>query len=154
MNGVPTTNSRSNGHKPPNNNNITNSDLEEPDRELFNNTMPETLQEEINIADTNDVKPLSVGEAGFDDVINEGRIKWAVSENGVLKIVPKIVNGEEISHTVIFQGNPVMAAGEADIAGTQGEYILLDISNYSGHYLPSAESLEIGIQTFAKAGII
>ena len=97
---------------------------------------------------------MSVGEAGFDEVINEGRVKWAVSESGKLKIVPKIVNGDEISHAVIFQGDHVMAAGEADIAGVQGEYLLLDISNYSGHYLPSTESLEIGIQAFAKAGII
>jgi hypothetical protein len=129
-------------------------DPEEPDRELFNNTMPGRLQEEINIAATSGVKPLSVGEAGFDDVINEGRIKWAVSANGELKIVPKMVTGEEISHAVIFRGAPVIAAGEADIAGALGEYILLDISNYSGHYLPSAQSLEIGIRAFAKAGII
>ena len=90
----------------------------------------------------------------FDDVINEGTVKWAVSVHGEVKLVPKILNGDEISHTVIFQGDPVIAAGEADIVGLQGEYLLLTISYHSGHYLPSAESLGIGIQAFAKAGIM
>jgi hypothetical protein len=146
--------SSGNGNDPPNDNHATSGDPEESNRELFHNIMPETLQEEIIRANANGVKPLSVGDANFDAVINAGTIKWAVSKNGELKIVPKIVNKKEISHAVIFQGDSVAAAGEADIAGTQGKYILLDISNESGHYMPSADSLEIGIRAFAKAGII
>ncbi|MFF3918954.1 hypothetical protein ACFYZB_36995 [Streptomyces sp. NPDC001852] len=68
--------------------------------------------------------------------------------------MPKFVNGQEISHSVLTRGAPVRAAGEADIAGSAGDgYFGLDINNHSGHFLPSSESLEIGKEAFAAAGV-
>jgi hypothetical protein len=46
-----------------------------------------------------------------------------------------------------------MAAGQADIAGTSGQYFGLSIDNHSGHFMPSAESLRIGIDAFAREGV-
>jgi len=98
-------------------------------------------------------KPLKVGEAGFDAAVNSGTVKWAINESGQLVIIPKFVNGTEISHTVLTGGGRVIAAGEAEIAGSGGQYILLQINNHSGHYLPSSESLGLGRQAFAALGI-
>lgn len=91
------------------------------------------------------VKPLKIGESGFDDAINEGTIKWAVTINGELVIIPSSVGNIEINHTVLTGGQPVLAAGEAEIAGGEGQYFMMLISNRSGHYQPSADSLNISI---------
>ena len=67
--------------------------------------------------------------------------------------MPKYVQGQEISHTVITNGEPVLAAGEADITGFDSYYYLLNINNHSGHYQPSLSSLEIGKEAFKASGI-
>jgi len=59
-----------------------------------------------------------------------------------------------VAHTAITGGAPVLAAGEAEIAGSAGNYFGLEITNNSGHYLPSPESLEIGRSAFENAGIV
>ncbi|MFJ9823669.1 polymorphic toxin-type HINT domain-containing protein [Streptomyces sp. NPDC101160] len=122
--------------------------------DLFPNTMPGTLDRELALADRLGVTPAGPGSAGFDSAISSGAVKWAVREDGSLVIMPKFVNGQEISHSVLTRGAPVRAAGEADIAGSVGDgYFGLDINNHSGHFLPSSESLEIGKEAFASAGI-
>jgi hypothetical protein len=76
-----------------------------------------------------------------------------VSLEQQLFVIPKFIQGQEISHTVLTNGEPVLAAGEADIAGDDGEYYLLNINNHSGHYQPSLNSLEIGKEAFIASGI-
>ncbi|WP_153009496.1 hypothetical protein [Mastigocoleus testarum] len=119
----------------------------------FKNTMAHKLDEELKLADKLGVKPVKVGDAEFDQVVNQGDIKWAVTENGDLVVIPKIVAQEEISHSVLTRGKPVLAAGEAQIVAGNGEYYMLEISNASGHFLPSADSLEIGKKAFMENGI-
>src|SRR5690242_7830693 len=121
---------------------------------LFENHFPQFLQSELAIARALHVKPLRVGEKGFDEVIDSDKVKWAIDANGVLKVIPKRVGSKEIKHSVITGGKPVLAAGEAYIAGSNGTYYLLDIDNNSGHFLPSSESLQLGINAFAAAGVI
>ncbi len=87
-------------------------------------------------------------------VINEGTIKWAVTTQGELLIMPKFLDiNNEIYHTVITRGQPVLAAGEADIVGSNGSYILLKITNHSGHFKPTPQTLEIAITAFQEYGI-
>ncbi len=62
-------------------------------------------------------------------------------------------DGIEIAHTILTNGGPVVAAGEADIAVYGNECIGIEITNYSGHYLPDSSSLEIGKQAFKVFGI-
>jgi hypothetical protein len=47
----------------------------------------------------------------------------------------------------------VIAAGEADIAAAEGNYIGLEINNNSGHFLPSDASLQIAKDQFGGYGI-
>ncbi|MBW4693753.1 MAG: hypothetical protein KME27_18565 [Lyngbya sp. HA4199-MV5] len=122
-------------------------------RRFFPNQLPEYLEAELQLVDQLGVAPLQVGAIGFDAVVNQGTIKWAVVENGTLLIVPKYVDGQEIPHTALTRGEAVLAAGEAEIIGSNGEYIVLEINHYSGHYQPSLESLAIGNQTFRDNGI-
>ncbi len=121
--------------------------------ELYPNTMPEKLPGELATANKLGVKPVKVGGPGFDDVINSGKVKWAVTQDGELNVIQHSVNGEEIAHTVLTGGNPVLAAGEADIAGSGGQYMLLEIDNQSGHYLPGPETEEIGKNAFQSQGV-
>ncbi|BDA73087.1 hypothetical protein RIVM261_013510 [Rivularia sp. IAM M-261] len=61
------------------------------DRDIFENQLPERLKDELNLAKKLGVKPLKIGESGFDNVINEGTIKWAVTTDGELVIILYIV---------------------------------------------------------------
>jgi RHS repeat-associated protein len=65
-----------------------------------------------------------------------------VAKEGDLKFIQHDVNGTEIYHTVITEGKPVLAAGEADISAASGQYWVTEITNHSGHYLPDIHSLE------------
>lgn len=123
------------------------------DRYIFENQLPERLKGELDLALTLGVKPLKIREPGFDAVVNEGTIKWAVTTDGELVIIPYIVGSMEISHTVLTAGKPVLAVGEAEIAGCEGQYFMISISNRSGHYQPSADSLNIGMEAFRERGI-
>ncbi len=121
---------------------------------LYHNQVPADLPIELNSAENLGVKPVKPGEPGFDQIVNEGTIKWVVTPEGELYIIPHTVKGVEIYHTVINGGGPVIAAGEAEIAGADGVYVLIDINNYSGHYKPDAGSEEIGREVFNMFGII
>jgi hypothetical protein len=127
---------------------------EEEGGELFSNKMPEMLDQELATAERLGVEPTAAGSAGFDSALSMGTIKWAVLEDGTLVVTPKFVDGVEIYHSVLSGGAPVRAAGEADVAGSaETGYYGLGIDNHSGHFLPSQESLQIGIDAFNAAGI-
>ena len=93
------------------------------------------------------------GGPGFDAIVNQGTTKLVVTESGELLVAPHSVGGVEISHAVLAGGQPVLAAGEAEIAGAGGQYVGLNISNWSGHYMPSEESLSIARAAFAAVGV-
>ncbi|MEU4732166.1 putative T7SS-secreted protein [Streptomyces sp. NPDC023588] len=120
---------------------------------LFHNRQPDELADELADAERLGVKPIRVGDEGFDDIINSGTVKWAVTEEGELVFIPKHVQGTELKHPVLTNGAPVRAAGEAEIAGSGGNYFGMEINNQSGHYWPSQESLDIGKEAFERAGI-
>jgi hypothetical protein len=124
--------------------------------EPFPNQLPNLLPEELAFAESLGVKPTTLGGAGFDETINEGSIKFVVTEGGQLIIGPQEVAGQEISHAVLSGGQPVLTAGQATIAGPGpgGEYYGLAISEHSGHFQPSPESLEIARAIFERFGIV
>jgi len=119
--------------------------------------MPGTLEKELADAERLGASPTTVGSAKFDAAINsgDGRIKWAVLEDGSLAVMPKFVNGVEISHSVLSRGAPVRAAGEADIAGSaRDRYFGIDINDHSGHFFqPRWNVTQIGKDAFAAAGV-
>lgn len=120
---------------------------------LFSNQMDGSLGRELARARALGIHPAIAGSPLFDEFIGAGRIKWAVLQDGTLATVPKFVSGHQISHAVISGGADVRAAGEADIAGTAGQYFGLDITNHSGHFLPSDASLDVGKSAFRSVGI-
>lgn len=121
--------------------------------QLFINQLSDRLSEELATTRKLNVRPLRVSDRQFETTVNAGTVKWAVTEQRELFIVTKYVQGQEISHTVLTNGEPVLAAGEADITGFDDYYYLLNINNHSGHYQPSLSSLEIGKEAFKANGI-
>jgi RHS repeat-associated protein len=128
--------------------------------ELFRNTMPQTLSQELQVAEALKVKPVAVGSPEFDAIINEGQIKWAVLQDGSLVAIPHTVNGTEISHAVLSGGAPVQGAGEANIAGSaESGYYGLDFHGRSGHFHTNEtpekyqRSYQIGKEKFCAQGI-
>ncbi len=120
---------------------------------VFTNQLPQRLSRELAEAQALGIRPLRLGDPGFEAVINAGLVKWAVSEEGELLIVPHTVGNVEIAHSVLTGGRPVLAAGQADLASGAGRVVGLEINNFSGHYQPDSASLAIGREAFARAGI-
>jgi hypothetical protein len=120
----------------------------------FSNLLPERLETELKSAQQLGVKPLQVGQSGFDAVINLGTVKWAVTEDNKLFVVPSVFKTVEIYHSVLSGGKPVLAAGGADIfQDGKGGYLLGSINNKTGHFKASVESIQIGIDAFKKAKV-
>jgi hypothetical protein len=120
----------------------------------FTNLLPERLDSELKSAQKLGVKPLQVGQPGFDGMINLGTVKWAVTEDNKLFVVPSIFKNTEIFHSVLSNGKPVLAAGGADVfQDGKGGYILGSINNKTGHFKASVESIQIGIDAFKKASV-
>ncbi|MET3461739.1 filamentous hemagglutinin [Variovorax sp. 1133] len=126
---------------------------------IFGNQLPERLQSETAAANAAGVKPISPNDPSFESTINQGRIKFVVMANGEIFLAPYSKNGFEISHAVLSGGRPVIAAGEADIAGFSGSYFGADMDPHSGHFLNGAtkEQTRISDQAaraaFEKIGI-
>ncbi|MER7174528.1 putative T7SS-secreted protein [Streptomyces mesophilus] len=126
--------------------------------DYYPNTMPDDRAGELAQAERLGVTPLRVGDDGFDAAVNSGTVKWGVTMEGELRIVPKHVDGVEIKHSVLNydktpEDDKLLAAGEAEIAGDGGAYFGMDINNNSGHYLPHIDSLQKGREAFERAGI-
>ncbi|MCP3059261.1 hypothetical protein LXT21_10795 [Myxococcus sp. K38C18041901] len=128
--------------------------------DLLQNQKPQLLAAELELAQRLGVHPTSVTSLEFLRYVNEGRIKWVVTQEGTLRIVPHTWRRTEISHAVASEGRPVLAAGEADIAVHGSTRMGIEITPHSGHFLygassaRSARALELGKQAFAEAGII
>ena len=120
---------------------------------LYHNQMPENLAQELADAARVGVVPTRAGASGFNDLVNDGTIKWVVTETGELFVGPHTRFSQEISHAVLANGAPVRAAGEANISAHGRIRIGMDITHHSGHYQPSAESVEIGKEAFRRAGV-
>ncbi len=119
----------------------------------FPNRLPERLPGELQTADALGVKPLKVTDEGFQEVIQNGTVKWAITEDGQLYVIPKWVDETEIAHTAITRGDPVLAAGEATIINTGNGYRVTSFGGWSGHYWPDEASEVIGRNAFIEAGI-
>lgn len=123
----------------------------------FKNQLPGQLLSELEVANDLGVIPVAVGTPEFDELANQGRIKWAVTSEGKLLAVPYSVGGQEISHAVISGGGNVQAAGQADIVSFGGVYIGTSFNTHSGHFLNGVSSSsnsiadQIGRQAFNDA---
>lgn len=134
---------------------------------LLPNLMPDTLASELATAADLGVSPVRVGPtAEFQAVLDRldtaglaGHVKWAVLEDGTLVVVPHEVSQIEISHAVLSGGQPVVAAGEANIAGSlETGYFGLDINSRSGHFVGGNTAIwdtveKIDRDAFGKVGI-
>jgi RHS repeat-associated protein len=120
----------------------------------FPNRMGGSLSSELALAERLGVEVSVPGTPAFDEAINAGTVKWAVLGDGSLAVMPKFVAGQEISHSVLSGGAPVLAAGEADIAGSAADgYFGLGINRHSGHFQPSADSLQTGVDKFSDQAV-
>jgi hypothetical protein len=122
---------------------------------LWPNQSPETLAEELAIVDQFNVQPIRVTGPESIAGLAGSPVKFVVSENGELFVIPRGVRGpdgvfHEFSHAVPTRGGDVLAAGEGTVG--QGGTTITG-SPISGHYKPDQASLEIAREAFRRAGI-
>jgi len=125
----------------------------------FENQLPDNLQSELESAASVGVHPIAASDPMLEQLVNQGTIKFVLLELGQLVVAPHTVDGIEISHAVLSGGQPVIAAGEADIAAAGGVFFGTEITPHSGHYLNGASvadsdrSLELAKRAFEELGI-
>lgn len=123
---------------------------------LYANLRPEALAGEMAFAGELAI-PAKPGTLEFLMNIQNaegGVVKWVVTADGTLIISAKNVSGLEIPHSVLVEGRPVLAAGEATIAlDAEGNAVGSSINRWSGHYQVGDEALDIGVEAFRDAGI-
>ncbi|WP_434223583.1 SitA5 family polymorphic toxin [Myxococcus faecalis] len=126
---------------------------------LHENQMPEQLASELEMAEQLGVRPVRVDSPDFMRYASEERIKWVVTADNQLQVIPYRWQGVEISHAVASGGRPVLAAGEAELAVHGTTRFGIRIEPLSGHFLNgvskavSDSALEIGRRAFARHGI-
>ena len=103
-------------------------------KKLFPNQLPGNLKAELALASRLGVNAISPKGPEFARIANNGTLKFAILENGKLKVIPHTVDGNEISHAVLSKGAPVRAAGEVDIAVAGNKAFGIDIRPHSGHF--------------------
>ncbi len=118
---------------------------EEP--RVFANTHPEDLAAELETAAILGISSMHVDDPDFRQLANDGPIKWVVTQGGDLLVASSIV-----AHTVLTNGEAVIAAGEAEVE-INGHKRGLVINTTSDHYQADERSLEIGRQAFEAFGI-
>lgn len=124
---------------------------------FYENTLPERLAGELAEAAELGVTPIRPGTTAFEALVEEGgQMKFVVTQEGELLVGPHTVAGTdtEIAHSVLSGGRPVVTAGQAQIAGSEGGYVGLEITAHSGHYRPLEPSLEFARRLFAQFGIV
>ncbi len=123
----------------------------------FPNLEPENMPIDEGDAIFFGVTPAAPGTAAFGRAIAtapNGVIKWSVTKGLGLRIMPsETADTIDLYHSVLSGGDPVLAAGEAQIVKWEGRYYGRYITYHSGHFQPEEESLDIGINAFRDAGI-
>jgi RHS repeat-associated protein len=118
----------------------------------------EFLERELADAARAGVSPAEEGTPEFDNVLqtqgqNREAVIWAVLQDGRLVIAPPEAEGIDIAHSVLSGGEPVRAAGMADIRPTDTGYQGGVIDDISGHFQPLGILLRTGIEAFRRIGI-
>jgi len=99
--------------------------------ELYPNKLPGAYQTELARARAAGVQSIGVSTLQqLKNLLDESPvIKWVVTREGALRVVPKRAGGIEISHSVAAENQAVRAAGEARLRNG-----ILEINRWSGHY--------------------
>ncbi len=118
---------------------------EEP--RVFANAHPEDLAAELETAEILGIRPMHVDDAGFGQLASVGPIKWVITQGGELLVASSVV-----AHTVLTNGEAVIAAGEAEVE-VNGHKRGLAINTKSDHYQADEHSLEIRRRAFEAFGI-
>lgn len=121
--------------------------------QLFHNLYPAHLDGELRLAVRLGIAPAGPEDPDFMRFLKMGTVKWAVLADGSLKLLPRKYRGEELPPTVLSHGEPVKAAGMAGVVSLAEPYTVLAIDNECYHYLPSPESIELGLAAFERAGL-
>ena len=103
---------------------------------LLPNLKSSEYSAELATARANKVTPTKINNVEqLTQMCSSSVVKWVVTANNQLRMVPKMVNGREISHAVAAENQSVKAAGEARLKGGY-----LEFNRWSGHYQPPSYS--------------
>ena len=99
------------------------------------------------------VVPVQIPSDAFDALTAEGVRMIFVLTDGRLVAAPRQRLSEYISHTVLAEGRPILAAGEFELEFERPAIVVSALNNASGHYQPAADCLEVAREAFEAAEI-
>jgi hypothetical protein len=133
----------------------------------FPNRFPQRLTSEQEDAQDAGIQTMQPGDPELKQAIEDAPngelpIKWAVNTDGELGIIPDVREGNiEIHHSVIWNGENVLSAGEGSLSlDENGNLVANFLDNNSGHYVSGdlaawdAAYNEYGIPAFINAGVL
>lgn len=77
---------------------------------------------------------------------------FVVLLDGRLVAAPRRQLDENISHAVLSNGDPVLAAGEFSVGFHGSQTVIAALNDMSGHYKPGADGLAVAQEAFETAG--
>jgi len=115
--------------------------------------MAQFLAEEVNDAHSAGVKWVACPGPEFDRLVGyTDRFIFVVAETRQLIVAPQLANGFEIRHSVLADGNPVLAAGELEVIHGAGLKYVTDLTSKSGHYDPRGACLDLVVELLIGLG--
>lgn len=119
----------------------------------YNHDLP-GLRREQDDAQRAGVDPVKIPSDEFSALAATGvRMIFVISPDGQLVAAPRRHRGEYITHAVLADGGPVLAAGEFDVEFEGASMVVSWLDNMSGHYRPDADSLVVAVEAFEAAEI-
>lgn len=120
----------------------------------YYNDDPTRLGQELQAARRAGVVPVEVSSSAFTVLAATGvRMIFVVLLDGSLVAAPRRQRNEDISHTVLSGGGPVLAAGEFSVGFRGSEIVVSALNDMSGHYQPGTDGLAVAQEAFEAAGI-
>ena len=118
----------------------------------YHNLYPQALGQELDAARRVGAVPVAIPSAAFDASVAEGERMIYVVAGDRLLVSKRLVQGENISHAAIADGEPVRAAGEFEVMDEHEATVVSILTNMSGHYRPAKSSLAVAQKAFEAAG--
>jgi hypothetical protein len=110
----------------------------------YRNRSPELLPQELDDARSAGVIPATFPGQHFNELVDQNRrLVYVLTLRFQLIIAPQLTGTFEIDHPALCQGEDVLAAGELDLVRIEREYVVMDLSNKSGHYRPDGSCLDL-----------
>jgi hypothetical protein len=120
---------------------------------LYPNKYPDQFAEEMRDAERAGLEVVRAPSVAFEALASAGDpLIYVVRDDLSIVVSPRTSRLVRMTHSVLAEGSPVLAAGEVNLVVGDGYRAVLVLNNYSGHYQPDDTCLDIAAKAFEQLG--